>query len=87
MHEAGRVEQDIGFADALGEGVDVGAVADVEPCRFGDAFLLEVGVARPFSSMSVAITVAPSRANAMRAGAADAGGGGGDEGAFAFQAV
>ena len=31
MHEAGGIEQDIDLADALGEGVDVGGVANVEP--------------------------------------------------------
>ena len=43
VHEAGGVEQDVDLADALGDGVDGGAVADVELCRLGDAFLLEVG--------------------------------------------
>ena len=31
MHEAGGVEQDVDLADALGEGVDVSRVANVEP--------------------------------------------------------
>jgi hypothetical protein len=37
MHEARRVEQDVGLAVGLGEalceGVDVSCVANVEPCR------------------------------------------------------
>ena len=63
MHEAGGIEQDVDLAGALGEGVDGGAVANVEPCRFRDAFALERGELA--SSMSVANTVAPSRAKAM----------------------
>jgi hypothetical protein len=63
VHEAGGIEQDVGLADALGEGVDVGGVANVELCRLGDAFLGERRDA--LSLISVAMTVAPSRANAM----------------------
>ena len=63
VHEAGGIEQDVGLADALGDGGDGGGVAHVEPCHLGDAFLLSV--ASLLSSMSVANTVAPSRAKAI----------------------
>src|SRR6201999_2737011 len=35
------VEQDIDLADAPSEGVDIGRVANVEPCRLGDTLLGE----------------------------------------------
>jgi len=63
VHEARRIEQDVDPSNALGEGVDLGGAANVEPCRLGDAFLAQGGDAA--FMMSVAITVAPSRANAI----------------------
>ncbi|MHC2790778.1 hypothetical protein ACVMBZ_010030 [Bradyrhizobium liaoningense] len=39
VHEARSVEQDVDPADALGKGVDVGGVADVELGDLGDALL------------------------------------------------
>ena len=85
MHEAGGIEQDVDLADRLAMAVDGGAVAHVEPRHFGHAFLRERR--KPFSSISVAKTVAPSRAKAMRAGAADPGRSRGHECALALQAV
>ena len=43
VHETRRVEQDVDLANALGEGVDLGGAANVEPCRLGDAFLAQGG--------------------------------------------
>ena len=85
VHEAGRVEQDIDLADLLGHRVDRGGVANVEPCRLGDAFLGEGGDA-------AFVDVGGDHRGAFArkgdgAGAADAGGRGGDESAFALQAI
>ncbi len=85
MHEAGGIEQDVGLAGALGHRGDGCAVARVELCDFGDAFALECG-----ELALVDVGGEYGRAFArkgQRAGAADADGGSGDEGALALQAV
>ena len=85
MHEARRIEQDVDLADALGEGVDVGGVANVEPRRLGDAFLGQRGDA-------VFIDIGGDHGGAFTrecdgAGASDACRRGGDNGALSLQAV
>ena len=85
MHEAGRVEQDVDLADALGHRGDGGGVAHVEPRHLGDAFLGEQR--EPFSSMSVANHRGAFARKGEGAGAADAHRGRGDECAFALEAV
>ena len=85
VHEAGRVEQDVDLADALGEGVDVGGVANVEPCRLGDAFLGQ-------RSDALLIDVGGDHGGALArecdgAGASDARRCCGDDGALSLEAV
>ena len=85
MHEAGGVEQDIGRACAFCDGRNRSAVAGVELCDFRDAFALEI-------SELCLVDVGGKHGGALarkgqRTGAADAGGGCGDEGALALQAV
>ena len=85
MHEAGRIEQDVGLAGALGHCRHRGAVAGVELCDLGDAFLLEqcqLGLVDVGGEHGGALA-----RKRQRAGAADADGGGSHEGALAFQAV
>ena len=85
MHEACRVEQDVGLAGALGHGGDRCAVAYVELRHFRDAFALEgfeLGLVDVGSEHRC-----PFTRKSQRTGAADSHGGGGDEGALALQAV
>ena len=85
MHEAGRVEQDVGLAGALGYRVHRRAVARIELCHLGNAFL---GEQRQFLFVDVGGKDGGAFARkGQRAGAADAHCGGGDECAFALQAV
>ena len=86
MHEARRIEQDVDLADALGEGVDVGACLRTSS-RAVSAMPSLARVAMPLSSMSVAITVAPSRANAMAQARPMPAAAAVTNGAFALQAV
>ena len=85
VHEARRIEQDVDLANALGEGVDVGGVADVEPCRLGDAFLAQGGDA-------AFIDVGGDHGGAFarecdRAGAPDARRRSGDDSALSLQSI
>ena len=85
VHEARRVEQDVDLADALGEGVDLGGVANVEPCRLGDAFLVQGGDAA-FVDVGGDHRGAFAR-ECHRAGAPDTHRCGGDNGALSLQSV
>jgi hypothetical protein len=85
VHEACCVEQDIDFADAFGEGVDVGRVANVKPCRLGDTFLGQ-------RSDALFIDIGGDHRGTLArecdgAGASDARGCCRDNGAFALEAV
>ena len=64
MHEAGAVEQHVDGADVARERIDRRCVGDVEQARF-DRLVRGGQFARAsFALMSVAITRAPSAANA-----------------------
>src|SRR5262245_54023256 len=85
MHEAGRIEQDVGLAGTLGHGGDGRAVAYVEPGYFRDPLVLEraeLGLVDVGGEYRGAFT-----RKSHGAGAADSDGGGGDECALALQAV
>ena len=85
VYEAGGIEQDVDLAGALGQGGDGRAVTDVEPGYFRDALALECG------KLGLVNVGGEHRCAFTRkgdcAGAADSGGGGGDKGALALQAV
>ena len=78
-------KQDVDLADALGKGVDVGRVANVEPCRLRDPFLGQRGKAF-FVDIGGDHGCAFAR-KCDGAGAADAGGCCRNDRAFALEAV
>ncbi len=85
MNEAGRIEQDVDLADALGEGIDIGGVAHVEPGGLGNALLAQGGDPR-------FIDVGGDHGGALArecdgAGASDARRRGGDNGALSLQSI
>src|SRR5262249_37600791 len=85
VHEARRIQEDVDPADALGKGVDLGRAADIEPCRFGDAF-----PAQACDAHFIDVGGDHARAFAREchgAGAADAGSCCGHDGTLALQAV
>jgi len=85
MHEARGIEQDVGFAGALGHGGNRGAVAGVEFCNLGNAFALQRGELA-FIDVGGEHRGALAR-KCHSAGTADSNGGGGNEGALALQAI
>ena len=85
VHEAGRVEQDVGLAGALGHRGHRSTIAGIEFCNLGNAFALQRG-----KLALVDVGGEHSGAFARKchcAGAANSNGGSGDECALALQTV
>src|SRR5260221_14107949 len=85
VHEAGRVEQDIGLAGAPGHRGDRSTIAGIEFRDFGNAFALQRG---KFALVDVGGEYGGAFARKRyRAGAANSNGGSGDERTLALQTV